>query len=441
MPSSSNATPLHVCLVSNTAWSIYNYRLGLLTALRAAGARITIIAPEDRTFAPLQAMGCDCIDLKLASKGTSPVQDLGTLLSLFWHYRRLSPDVVFHYTIKANIYGTLAAAAARVPSVAITTGLGYVFLHANRAAKIAQTLYRLAFRFPREVWFLNPDDRTAFLDRNLLAHPERARLLRGEGVDLTRFAVMPKPVNDMPPTDDRDDVHADLSAVAHVDCQTNVQTGLDTHHGVAPHTDSGTRVGDTAVVAPFRFLLIGRLLWDKGVGEFIDAARRLKALYPQARWQLLGPVGVANPSAISRAEVQAWVDEGLVEYLGEAEDVRPSIAAADCIVLPSYREGVPRTLLEAAAMGRMAIATRVPGCIEVVEDGVNGILCKARDATDLADAMARVLRLTPTQRVTMEVAARRKAETEFDEKVVLGMYQQTLQSISDKTISLTGNPI
>jgi glycosyltransferase involved in cell wall biosynthesis len=379
---------MHICLVSNTAWSIHNYRLGLLTGLAAAGVRVTIIAPEDRAFAPLKAMGFTCIPLPLASKGTSPLEDLGTLAYLFRQYRRLAPDVVFHYTIKPNIYGTLAAALARAPSVAVTTGLGYVFLHASRAAQIARLLYRLAFRFPREVWFLNPDDQNAFLEEHLLAYPERARLLRGEGVDLERFSVQPR-------------------------------------------TDDGT----------FRFLLIGRLLWDKGVGEFIDAARQLKADFPHARWQLLGPVGVANPSAISREEVQAWCDEGLIEYLGETDDVRPLIAQANCVVLPSYREGVPRTLLEAAAMGRIAIATRVPGCIEVVEDGVNGILCAPRDASDLATAMRHAVLMPAAERREMEQAARDKAVHEFDEKVVLGVYEQALQHITGNAISLSGKSI
>lgn len=384
MPSPGNAVAgLHLCLVSNTAWSIYNYRQGLLQTLLAQKVRITIIAPEDRTFALLREMGCACLPLKMASKGTRPLQDGATLLQLYGLYRRLQPDTVFHYTIKPNIYGTLAAALARVPSVAVTTGLGYVFLHDTPAARVARALYRMAFRFPREVWFLNPDDRSAFLDGKLLAHPERARLLRGEGVDLQHFAMTPPPAR-----------------------------------------------------APFRFLLIGRLLWDKGVGEYVDAARTLRAEFPDVEWQLLGPVGVENPSAISRAEVDAWVAEGVMTYLGEAHDVRPAIAQADCIVLPSYREGVPRTLMEAAAMGRIAIATRVPGCVEVVEDQVNGILCEVRDADALADAMRAVLTWPSARRREVERAARQKAEREFDERVVLQQYQRTLSDITGRTFSV-----
>ncbi|WP_347556641.1 glycosyltransferase family 4 protein [Robbsia sp. KACC 23696] len=384
MPSPDKAVAgLHLCLVSNTAWSIYNYRQGLLQTLLAQKVRITIIAPEDRTFALLREMGCACLPLKMASKGTRPLQDGATLLQLYGLYRRLRPDTVFHYTIKPNIYGTLAAALARVPSVAVTTGLGYVFLHDTPAARVARALYRMAFRFPREVWFLNPDDRSAFLDGKLLAHPKRARLLRGEGVDLQHFAMTPPPAR-----------------------------------------------------PPFRFLLIGRLLWDKGVGEYVDAARKLRAEFPDVEWQLLGPVGVENPSAISRAEVDAWVAEGVMTYLGEAHDVRPAIAQADCIVLPSYREGVPRTLMEAAAMGRIAIATRVPGCVEVVEDQVNGILCEVRDADALADAMRAVLTWPSARRREVERAARQKAEREFDERVVLQQYQRTLSDITGRTFSV-----
>lgn len=371
---------LHVALVCNTAWAIYTYRQGFLRALNAAGAQVTVIAPRDRTFEPLTAMGCNCIDLHVASKGTNPLDDLRTLLVLFKHYRALKPDVVFHYTIKPNIYGSVAAWLARVPSVAVTTGLGYVFIQKSRAARVAKRLYRFAFRFPREVWFLNRDDEAAFKDQNLLAHPERARLLHGEGVDLEDFPFTPLPAR-----------------------------------------------------AEFAFILIGRLLWDKGVGEYVEAARQLRARYPHARFQLLGPVGVDNPSAISRDEVAAWEREGIIEYLGETADVRPYITDADCIVLPSYREGVPRTLMEASAMGRPIVATNVPGCREVVADGVNGLLCEARDADSLAASLARMLDLDQAARAAMAERGRKKIEKEFDERVVVQRYRELIREITGST--------
>jgi glycosyltransferase involved in cell wall biosynthesis len=368
---------LRIALVCNTAWAIYTYRQGVLRMLAARGAQVTIIAPRDRTFEPLTEMGCRCVELPVASKGTDPRQDLKTLAALYREYRATRPHIVFHYTIKPNIYGSLAAMLARVPSIAVTTGLGYVFIQKSRTAQVAKRLYRFAFRFPREVWFLNRDDQQAFLHENLLAHPDRARRLHGEGVDLDEFAFQPLPA--------RED---------------------------------------------FVFILIGRLLWDKGVAEYVEAARRIRAKFPHARFQLLGPVGVDNPSAISRTDVQKWEAENIVEYLGEANDVRPLVAAADCVVLPSYREGVPRTLMEASAMGRPIVATDVPGCREVVEDGENGLLCEVKSADSLTEALERMLTLSHGEREAMAQRGREKVAREFDEKNVVERYKGTIHAIT-----------
>jgi glycosyltransferase involved in cell wall biosynthesis len=368
---------LRIALVCNTAWAIYTYRRGLLRMLTECGAEVSVIAPRDRTFEPLIAMGCRCVELPVASKGTDPRDDLKTLVALFREYRATRPHVVFHYTIKPNIYGSIAAKLAGVPSIAVTTGLGYVFIQKSRTAAVAKRLYRLAFRFPREVWFLNQDDRAAFLEQNLLAHPERAQLLHGEGVDLDEYALAP-----LPP-----------------------------------------REG-------FIFILIGRLLWDKGVAEYVEAARRLRVRYPHARFQLLGPVGVDNPSAITRTDVDAWEREHVIEYLGEAHDVRPHIANADCVVLPSYREGVPRTLMEASSMGRPIVATDVPGCREVVDDGVTGLLCEVRNASSLAGKLERMLTMDAQQRAAMGLKGREKVAREFDEKAVVERYRGTIRAVS-----------
>ena len=374
---SESVSALRVSLVCNTAWAIYTYRQGLIRMLVEKGVEVTVIAPRDRTFDLLAQMGCRCIDLPVASKGTSPREDLRTLWALYRHYRTIRPHVVIHYTIKPNIYGTIAAQLAGVDSVAVTTGLGYVFIQQSRAAQIAKKLYRFAFRFPREVWFLNRDDKAAFVDQNLLVHPERARLLHGEGVDLDQFAFTPLPER-----------------------------------------------------SHFDFILIGRLLWDKGVGEYVKAARQLRARYPHARFRMLGPVGVDNPSAITRAEVEAWEREGIIEYLGEAHDVRPFIADADCVVLPSYREGVPRTLMEASAMGRPIVATDVPGCREVVADGVNGLLCEVRNAESLAAKLAQMLDMDGDARRAMGERGRQKVTAEFDERVVVERYKELLQTLT-----------
>ena len=376
-----SARALRITLVCNTAFAIYTYRQGLIRTLVARGVDVTVIAPRDRTFDLLQQMGCRCIELHVASKGTNPRDDLRTLWALYRLYREIRPHVVFHYTIKPNIYGTIAAKLAGVDSVAVTTGLGYVFIQKSRAAQIAKLLYRFAFRFPREIWFLNKDDEAAFRDQQLLAHPERARLLHGEGVDLDQFSFTP-----LHKRENRQDA--------------------------------------------FSFVLIGRLLWDKGVGEYVEAARQLRAKYPHARFQLLGPVGVDNPSAISQAEVDAWVREGVIDYRGEAHDVRPLIAAADCVVLPSYREGVPRTLMEASAMGRPIVATDVPGCREVVADGVNGLLCEARNVDSLAAKLAQMLDMSDDERRAMGERGREKVAREFDERVVVERYKGLIHQLT-----------
>ena len=372
---------LRIALVCNTAWAIYTYRRGLLRMLIERGVEVSVIAPRDRTFAPLEEMGCRCVELPVASKSTDPRHDLQTLAALYREYRATQPHMVFHYTIKPNIYGSIAAKLAGVPSIAVTTGLGYVFIQKSRTASVAKRLYRFAFRFPREVWFLNQDDRQAFIDQNLLAHPGRARLLHGEGVDLDDYAFQPLP-------------------------RANPQT------------------------EGFFFILIGRLLWDKGVAEYVDAARRLRQTYPYARFQLLGPVGVDNPSAITLDEMQAWQREGVIDYLGEAQDVRAFIGNADCVVLPSYREGVPRTLMEASAMGRPIVATDVPGCREVVENGVTGLLCEVKSADSLEQQMEHMLLLGYAARVEMGAAGRAKVVREFDEKAVVERYKGTIRAVT-----------
>jgi len=374
-------TELRISLVCNTSFAIYTYRQGLIRELVARGVEVTVIAPRDRTTDLLIAMGCRWIELAIASKGTNPRDDLRTLWQLYRLYKNTHPHVVFHYTIKPNIYGSVAAWLAGVDSVAVTTGLGYVFIQQSRAAQVAKRLYRFAFRFPREVWFLNRDDQAAFTGQNLLVHPERARLLHGEGVDLEQFAPVP----------------------------------------LRRHDAAGST---------YTFVLIGRLLWDKGVGEYVEAARQLRARYPHARFQLLGPAGVDNPSAITLEEIDAWQREGVIEYLGEAHDVRPVIAAADCVVLPSYREGVPRTLMEAAAMGRPVVATDVPGCREVVEHNVNGLLCEVRNVASLAAQLARMLDLSDAERQQMGQRGRQKVAAEFDERAVVERYKDLLNNLT-----------
>ncbi|CBW76281.1 Glycosyltransferase (EC 2.4.1.-) [Mycetohabitans rhizoxinica HKI 454] len=367
---------MRVVLVANTLWSIVIFRPGLLRTLVRMGVDVVVMAPVDDTLPRALELNVRVIPLELSAKGTNPMRDLALVRTLVTRYRALKPDLVFHYTIKPNIYGSIAAKLAGVPCIAVTTGLGYAFVNTNLVARVAKALYRFAFRFPREVWFLNGDDWQDFVAQRLV-DPAKTQVLPGEGIDLAHFAPRAAGVSD-----------------GHV-----------------------------------RFLLIARMLWDKGVGEYVEAARLVRAVYPQAVFQLLGATDVANPSAISAEQMRTWVAEGVIEYLGTTQDVRDIIARADCVVLPSYREGVPRTLLEGAAMAKPLVATRAIGCREVVVDGENGLLCAPKDAADLARKLQHIIEMGPDARATMGARGRRMVEQRYDERIVIERYLAAMRRV------------
>jgi glycosyltransferase involved in cell wall biosynthesis len=359
----------------NAAWNILNFRVGLIRGLRAAGHEVVALAPADDSSARLEAMGIPFHAIPMDKKGISPVRDLALLWSYWRILRRLRGDVFLGYTAKPNIYGSLAAQALGMTVINNVSGLGTAFIRGGWLSRLVSALYRLAFARSATVFFQNPEDRALFLGKQLV-RADRARLLPGSGIDLDHFRPPP------------------------------------------PRPEG----------APFRFLLAGRVIRDKGVLEYVGAARRLRARWPDVRFQLLGFLDAENRTAISRAVVEGWAREGLIDYLGTADDVRPYLAAADCVVLPSYREGLPRTLLEAAAMARPLIATDVPGCRHVVREGVNGLLCAVRDEASLADAMEKMLRAGAEQRAAWGAEARAIAEREFAEQAVIDAYLEALGS-------------
>ncbi|MDB5540760.1 MAG: glycosyltransferase [Devosia sp.] len=371
MTSRKSAPRILIC--SNTAWSVYNFRRSLIVALIADGYEVVVVAPPDEYAEKLPGLGCRYIPLPMDNRGTSPLRDLRLLLRFWQMLRRERPVAYLGYTIKPNVYGSLAAHSLGIPVINNIAGLGAAFIRASWLTEVAKLLYRLALGRSQRVFFQNREDRELFIAKRLVREAQ-AGLLPGSGVDLARFSPAP------------------------------------------PRPADGE----------IRFLLVARMLWDKGVGEFVEAARRTRRAHPEARFQLLGFLDVPNPAAIERSVVEGWVAEGVVEYLGVTEDVRPHLAAADCVVLPSYREGLSRSLIEAAALGRPLIATDVPGCREVVDDGVNGFLVAPRDATPLAAALATFCSLTMAQRTRMGASSRQKAVSEFDETVVVDRYRHEI---------------
>jgi len=364
-------------IAANTSWNLVNFRGNIIAALIARGFRVVAIAPRDEYSDRLALMGVEHQALEFRSSAISPWRDA----LLLWRYLRLMracrPAVFLGFTIKPNIYGSLAARFLGIPAINNVSGLGTAFIKTGLITRIAVGLYRQAFRRSATVFFQNDEDRGHFVSAGIVDRA-RTQLLPGSGVDRERFT--PAPV-----------------------------------------------VGGLAAGRPFVFLLIARLLWDKGAQEYVDAARIVKQKYPDVRVQILGFADVDNRTAVPRATLERWIGDGLIEHLGVADDVRPYIAAADCIVLPSYREGLPRSLLEASAMARPIVATDVPGVRDVVDHEVTGLLCAVRNAEALAAAMLRMIEMTAAERKAMGEKGRAKVEREFNISTVTQLYVEAVE--------------
>ncbi len=369
---------MKVLISINTAWNLVNFRAGLIRALINSGHDVVAVAPPDAYVERVRALGCRFVPLAMDNKGTHPGRDLMLMIRYIRLIRLERPDVYLGYTVKPNVYGSMAANLCGIPVINNIAGLGTVFSRNDWLTRLVRRLYALALSRSAKVFFQNEDDRAQFVGGGLVNAKITDRL-PGSGINLHQFEMAP-----LPPAD-----------------------------------------------APVRFLLIARMLWEKGVGEYVEAARQLSRLGLKVECCLLGFLDVKNPDAISREQMEQWCAEGFIIYLGETDDVAAHIAAASCIVLPSYyREGVPRSLLEAAAMGRPIITTDAVGCREVVDDGVNGYLCKPRDAEDLALKMRQMSELPATARSEMGRQGRQKVEREFDEKIVIGKYLDAIAAIS-----------
>lgn len=367
---------MKVAIVLNTSWNIYNFRMNLVRSLQAEGHEIHTVAPHDDYTHFLTEAGTIHHTIKMDSRGANPVKDLALIVELYAVYKKIKPDVILHYTIKPNVYGSLAASFLRIPVVNNVCGLGTVFLKNDLLSSVAMLLYRISFKFPKKVFFQNPDDLRLFLDKKLVPR-HTVDLLPGSGIDLEKF----KPVS----------------------FQRNKK---------------------------FTFLLISRLITDKGILEYIDAVKKLKAEGLDARFQVLGAIDPEHKRGIKREIIQEWINSGIIEYLGTTKDVKHFIELADCVVLPSYREGTPRTLLEAASSSKPIVATNVPGCNQVVEDKFNGLLCNLKDSDDLAAKMRSMAHYDDETLKNMGLNGRKKMEAEYDESIVIDKYLHTLTALT-----------
>lgn len=352
-------------LIASFPDSIIKFRGPLIDALIENGCDVHVAAPDVTALPHIQnalvAKGVTLHDIPLGRTGTNPFVDARLFFTLFRLTRALRPYAVLPYTIKPVVYGTLAAWLARVPNrFALITGLGYAFTgdRQGMVKRVVSLLYRIALGCAHKVFFQNPDDERHFRELGILPARVPSVVVNGSGVDVDAYPCQP--------------------------------------------TANGPPV----------FLMIGRLLGDKGVREYAEAARRVKATFPLTRFQLVGWID-ENPDAIEQSELDAWVASGTIEFLGKLADVRPAITAATVYVLPSYREGTPRTVLEAMAMGRPVITTDAPGCRETVVDGNNGFLVAVRSVDALEGAMRRFIE-EPALAARMGLRSREIAEAKYD---------------------------
>ncbi|MBM3245407.1 MAG: glycosyltransferase family 4 protein, partial [Candidatus Omnitrophica bacterium] len=291
-------------------------------------------------------------------------------------YRNEKPDIVFHFTIKPNIYGSFAAKLVKIRCANTISGLGFIFTKKNLLSPFVNILYRIACGFSEKSFFHNKEDMELFISNNIII-PLKACHVNGSGINSDYFAPM------------------------------------------KPEGKDSTSRG-------FRLLYIGRMLWDKGLGELIEAVKISKETFPKLTLRLVGPIDNGNPAGISMRTIQEWQSSGLLEYLGEKEDVRPFIADSDCVILPSHREGLPRVLLEASAMQKPAIASSIAGCRDIIKDGINGFLCPPKDSLKLAEAIIRMASLEKQNRDEMGRRGRQKVIGEFSENRVIGLYLDAL---------------
>ena len=408
-----------IVLTANTAWNLAHFRAPLLQAFAKRGFLLVALAPVDASVLRLQAMGCKVEPLPVPAHGRNPWADV----LLFWNYLRLlrqhRPVALLSFTVKPNIYAGLAARLLGITQLGNISGLGTAFIQGGWLGQLVQGLYRLGLGGAKTVFFQNPDDRDFFLARRLVREGQAA-LLPGSGVNLDHF----KP-----------DLESDADPLTR-----GVQADTSTAKGQRNGEPQAGGASEAKPPRPFVFLFIGRTLGDKGLLELVQAVKLLAeqqagpaaadadtlSATPTPRLLILGPDGGTNPTAIATSLLAQWRQDPQLELLGPTDDVRPYIRRADCVVLPSYREGTPRSLLEAAAMGKPLIATDVPGCRQVVQDGQNGYLCQAKDPHDLARAMRQLMQLSPEKRQAMGQASRKLAEDVFDENRVVQHYLDAL---------------
>ena len=366
-----------IAFASNSSWYLFNFRRSSISRLVKMGYRVICFAPRDGYSHDLTELGCQFVDVSINNNGKNPIEDLKLILLLYKLYKLHKPIAVFHFTIKLNIYGTLAASLCKIPSVNNISGLGTAFLEQGFLNWVVKLLYRVTQNFAFKIFCQNQDDFNLLLEEKLVP-ANKLFLLPGSGVDLERF-------------------HPDLR--------------------------------DIAKNQYFTFLYVGRMLADKGLHELVSAITSINSKKLTCNLVLCGFEDNANQSNISSTQLEEWGELSGIDWIGPSNSVEMVMSKADAVVLPSYREGMPKTILEAFAMSIPVVATNVAGCSNIVDDGVNGILCEPRDTKSLERKLLKMMQLSPQKRMSMGSSGRKKVIKYYDENIVVNILENTIVEI------------
>lgn len=360
----------------NTAWNIYNFRLSLIKKLQNLGHSIVAVAPNDEYVSKLEALNVKCYHVNLNAKSTNPLNDISLVYQYYKLYSWLKPDCILSYTIKPNIYGNFAARLLNIPTINNISGLGTLFIKKSIATHIGKLLYKFSLSSSYHVFFQNSDDIDLFI-KNKLVDEKFSSVIPGSGVDVDKF-----------------------------DC------------------DRTKNIAN-------KFLFVGRLISDKGVIEYLDAAVSVLKKYPKKEFLLVGELGSINNTAISKSQIEKYTNNySQITYLGKTDDIKKILQSVDVMVLPSYREGLSRSLLEAAAMKLPIITTNVPGCRDIVADGYNGFLCDLKSKLSLKNKIIKMIDLNEKERLQFGINGREKVIKEFSNDIVNKTYVEKILKLT-----------
>lgn len=367
---------MKISITANTSWYLYNFRRNTISALLNAGYEVIALSPDTEYKSKLETLGCKCFTIKMQRWGKNPLQDFQTILSFYRIFKKEKVNITLNFTPKNNIYATLAANLLNIRVINNIAGLGVAFIQNTLFSKLVSYLYKVSQRKADYIFFQNEEDKELFLELKIVSENKCERI-PGSGVDLKRFEYSP------------------------IEDKKNI-----------------------------RFLLVARLIAEKGIYIYVEAARAIKKRFPDTEFYLLGPLDTSSTSGIKKYELDQWQKEKIIIYLGFTDSVELELIKAHCVVLPSYyREGVPKSLLEAAAIGRPIITTDNIGCREVVDHGINGFLCEPGSIISLVDNMEKFLTLSSMEKEIMGRNSRAKIQKDFDEKIVIEKYFSVVNSL------------